>query len=223
MKKENEIISSWNINAAEWSRIIDQEGIASRKYTNPAIVDAITAFSPLKILDLGCGEGWLTRELSERNIQVTGADATEALLETAQKKGNQNFYRITYDEIIAGKQIPEAPYNAVVLNFCLYQKNEVPELLRALQKSLTGKGLVFIQTLHPSFLLSNHLAYEDQWIADSWKGLDGNFVQPHSWYARTFESWINMFRDCKYEIIKIKEVVNDGKTPVSVIFILQVL
>jgi 2-polyprenyl-3-methyl-5-hydroxy-6-metoxy-1,4-benzoquinol methylase len=221
MKEEDEILKSWDINATEWSQVMEQEGIASRKFTNPAIVEAITNYEPLKILDLGCGEGWLTRALSHEKNKVIGVDATETLLETARKKGTQKYYRLAYKDIVKGANIPEAPFDAVVLNFCLYQKNEVPDLLIALQRSLSDPGLIFIQTLHPSYLLMNELPYEDQWIGDSWKGLNGNFIQPHSWYARTLENWINTFRDCRYELIKVKEVINNNKVPVSIIFILK--
>ena len=221
MKEENEIIKSWEINAGEWSRIVEQEEITSRQFTNPAIIEAVKEYEPSNILDLGCGEGWLTRALSNKNNKVTGVDATEALLETARRKSPQNFFRITYEEIIDGVRIPEAPFDAVVLNFCLYQKDEVGDLLKALKESLSKSGIIFIQTLHPSFLLLNELPYEDQWIADSWKGLQGNFVQPHSWYARTLENWINTFRSCKYELIKLIEVNNNSKIPVSIIFILK--
>lgn len=221
MEKDSEIIRSWEINAREWSRIIEEEGIASRAFTNPAIVDIIRDNDPENILDLGCGEGWLTRALSHGKNKVTGADATETLLESARKKGTQCFYRITYEEIIKGKKIPEAPFDAVVLNFCLYQKEEVPQLFTALKSSLAKQGTIYIQTLHPYFLLLNELSYEDQWIGDSWKGLIGNFVQPHSWYARTLESWTDMFKSCNYELLKIKEVNNFHKIPASIIFILK--
>lgn len=220
MKKEDSILKSWEINAGEWSKIVEQEGIASREFTNPAIVNAIKEYAPLNILDLGCGEGWLTRALHE-NYKVIGIDATEALLETARRKGHQKFYKIAYKEIIEGVKIPEAPFNAIILNFCLYQKEEVPDLLIALKRSLSKAGLIFIQTLHPSFLIKNGLPYEDQWIENSWKGLNGNFVHPHSWYSRTLENWINTFRDCKYKLIKVKEVNNSNKIPVSIIFILR--
>ncbi len=219
---DNEIIKSWAINAGEWSRIVEQEGIASRKLTNPAIVQIIKDYEPLHILDLGCGEGWLTRALSHGKNKVCGVDATEALLETARKKGPQKYFKLTYEEIIAGVSIPEAPFDAVVFNFCLYQKDEVPQLLIALQRVLTNPGLIFIQTLHPSFLLMNELPYKDQWIEDSWKGLTGKFVQPHPWFARTLESWTEVFRVSGFELIKVKEVVNDNHIPVSIIFVLKI-
>lgn len=66
MKKDNEIIKSWDINAGEWSRIVEQEGIASRNFTNPAIVETVKEYDLKNILDLGCGEGWLTRALSHK-------------------------------------------------------------------------------------------------------------------------------------------------------------
>lgn len=221
MKKENDILRSWEINAGEWSRIIEQEEIASRKFTNPAIVETVKEYDPKKILDLGCGEGWLTRALSHERNEVSGIDATEALLKTARRKGPQNFSRLTYEEIIQGAPIPGAPFDALILNFCLYQKEEVPQLLTALRSSLTKTGSIFIQTLHPYFLLLNQLPYEDQWIQDSWKGLNGKFVQPHSWYARTLENWISIFKESGYALLRVKEVNNELKIPVSIIFVLK--
>ena len=220
MKKEDEITQSWALNAREWSRLIEEDGIASREFTNPAIIEIVKKYEPMKILDLGCGEGWLTRALTTKSTRPTGADATEALLEIARTKGPQNFYRFTYEQIIAGVEIPEAKFDAVVLNFCLYQKEEVPTLLKALKKTLSASGFIFIQTLHPSFLLLNNFTYEDQWISDSWKGLKGNFIRPHSWYARTMESWLATFKKCRLELVELKEISNDNRSPLSVIFVL---
>lgn len=221
MGKKNNITKSWEINALEWARLIEQESIASRKFTNPAIVKAVKKYKPVNILDLGCGEGWLARALSTDKNKVTGIDATEVLLEIARKNGTQNFYRMTYEEIIDDAEIPEAPFDAVVLNFCLYQKEEIPHLLLALKNSLVPSGFIFIQTLHPAFLILNELPYENQWINNSWKGLKGNFVKPHSWYARTFENWIRIFGECKLNLTEAREIINSDGKPASVLFILK--
>jgi len=220
-KKSFKITESWDVNAEEWIRLLERDGIASRQFTNTTILETVQSYNLNSILDLGCGEGWLTRALSNNKNRVVGIDSTEVLLKNARLKGHQNFYKMTYEEIIKGKEIPGTPFDAVILNFCLYQNEQVLALLQSIKKSLLKSGLVFIQTLHPSFLIQNNLHYKSQWIDDSWKGLKGDFVYPHSWYARTLEDWINTFNESNFALLGIKEPINVEGIPLSILFTLR--
>ncbi|RAJ09150.1 class I SAM-dependent methyltransferase [Arenibacter echinorum] len=218
---ENNIIESWNKNALEWIKVIDNADIESRKFTNRAIWDLIGNSPAIKILDVGCGEGWLTRSLGTMGKSVVGLDAIPKLLENAEKKGDGTYYQMSYEDIILGKPIPEAPYDAAVFNFCLYQREGLSQLLKQVKKALSENGYIAIQTLHPYFLLQNDLEYKSQWINDSWKGLPGNFTDGHSWYARTFESWMSVIKKAGLQLHQLQEVTNDNNKPLSVIFILS--
>lgn len=216
----NETLKSWQQNAKEWSRVIDADVIASRKFTNKAIINTIDSLNVKKVLDVGCGEGWLTRELSTHQIECIGIDATQELLDIAKSKGSQIFYKLTYEEVIKGKEVPNYPYDAVIFNFSIYDKDKLVDLLNKLKEKLIPNGKIVIQTLHPYFLLSNKLEYKSQWIEDSWKGLKGNFVNGHSWYARTFEDWHKVFNKSKLKMLQIKEILNNKSKPIAVIFVL---
>tara|TARA_R110002126_G_scaffold3150_5_gene17598 strand:+ start:3822 stop:4484 length:663 start_codon:yes stop_codon:yes gene_type:complete len=218
---ENDIIKSWNKNALEWIKVIDNADIESRKFTNKAILDLIGNSPAIKILDVGCGEGWLTRSLGTMGKFVVGLDAIPELLENAKIKGDGTYYQMSYEDIILGKPIPESPFDAAVFNFCLYQREGLSQLLKQVKKSLSENGYIAIQTLHPYFLLQNNLEYKSQWINDSWKGLPGNFSDGHSWYARTFESWMSAFKKAGLQLHQLQEVTNDDHKPISIIFILS--
>ena len=128
---------------------------------------------------------------------------------------------MSYEDIILGNPIPEAPYDAAVFNFCLYQKEGLGQLLKQIKNVLSENGYIAVQTLHPFFLLQNKMAYKSQWLDDSLKGLPGNFTDGHSWYARTFESWISVFKKAGLQLHQLQEVTNDDHKPISVIFILS--
>ncbi|MGB5822243.1 MAG: class I SAM-dependent methyltransferase [Saonia sp.] len=218
---KSEITASWEKNAEEWIQVIESNEIESRKYTNTAIVDTLRHTNATKILDIGCGEGWLTRSITAMGKSAVGMDAIAALLENARKKGPEPYYQMSYEDIIAAKPIPETPFDLAVFNFCLYQKEGLTDLLAQIKKALVKDGRIIIQTLHPFFLFQQGLEYTSQWIDDSWKGLPGNFIDGHSWYARIFEDWATVFNTCKMTISEVKEVTNTHKQPVSVIFILN--
>ncbi len=221
MDMEKNTIDSWNKNALEWIKVIDNAEIESRKFTNKAILDVLGNSSAIKILDMGCGEGWLTRTLMGMGKSAVGMDAIPQLLENAKNKGQGTYFQMSYEEIILENPIPKAPFDAAVFNFCLYQREGLSQLLRQVKKSLSENGYIAIQTLHPFFLLQNDLGYKSQWINDSWKGLPGNFTEGHSWYARTFESWMSVFKKAGLQLHQCQEVNNDNNKPVSVIFILS--
>ncbi len=67
MDNSAKIIESWNANAEKWITTINNEEIESRKLvTNKAIIDAVMEYHPESIIDIGCGEGWLARELQKK-------------------------------------------------------------------------------------------------------------------------------------------------------------
>ncbi len=213
----NEIIKSWEKNASEWVKVIDAQRIASRKFTNPAILQVLKDTPSRRILDIGCGEGWLTRSITAMGKQGVGLDAIGPLLENARQKGPESFYQMSYEDIMAGRTVPEAPYDSIVFNFCLYQDKGLTELFRATKKALSSNGSIVVQTLHPYFLLDNGLAYKSQAITDSWKGLPGNFKDGHRWYARTVEDWFFVFAESHMKVIDLKEITDDKGQPISLI------
>lgn len=213
----DKIIASWEKNASEWIKVIQNDAIPSRKFTNAAIVETIKGLSGKKALDVGCGEGWLTREMGNLGWDATGLDATEKLVLEARSKSSQNFEVFTYEDIMEGKSIPYAPFDIAVFNFCLYQEHGLHELLSKILEQLSSKGTIVIQTLHPYFLLQNGLSYKSQWLSDSWKGLPGNFTDGHSWYARTFADWSTELNLLSNTTNLFNEVVNDQGIPISLI------
>jgi len=214
---KDEIKASWEKNASEWIKVIQNNSIPSRKFTNVAILDAVAELEGHKIVDIGCGEGWLTREMVDLGWEATGIDAIEPLILEARTKGSNTFEVFSYEEIMAEKPIPNAPFDAAVFNFCLYQKEGLTDLLANTLKQLHAKGTLVIQTLHPFFLVQNGFTYKSQWLTDSWKGLPGNFVEGHAWYARTFQDWVKDLNHLTNTSFEFKEILNDTNQPVSLI------
>ncbi|RBJ73992.1 SAM-dependent methyltransferase, partial [Pseudomonas sp. MWU12-2534b] len=77
---ESTLLQSWNHNAKAWIEAIRTGAIESRlNVTNQAIVLAVLGRQPERVLDLGCGEGWLLRELEKRGIDAVGVDGDATL------------------------------------------------------------------------------------------------------------------------------------------------
>lgn len=218
---KSNILKSWEQNAREWNTMIDKGSIPSRKYTNTALLETIQNIAPKSVADMGCGEGWLTREITKRGIMSHGFDATEELILLAQRKGSGTYHLLDFETMVQGQLLPNAPFEMAVFNFSLYQKDTIAPLLTQTLKSLTAQGVLLIQTLHPNFLKENGLEYRSQWIPDSWKGLPGNFTGGHSWYARTMEDWLHLISQINHTTFDITEITDSEKRALSIIIQIQ--
>jgi 2-polyprenyl-3-methyl-5-hydroxy-6-metoxy-1,4-benzoquinol methylase len=211
------IIDSWLKNASPWAAAVRQGQIESRKLvTNRAIINAILSRVPQSVLDIGCGEGWLARELSSYSIHVEGVDAVEHLINQAKAAGGGDFHVMSYEEITAGKLRTAA--DVVVCNFALLGKESVEGLFDAVPALMKTGGSFIVQTLHPVTACGD-LPYRDGWREGSWCGFSGGFTDPAPWYFRTLESWLTLFLVKGFRLLEIREPCHPRtQKPVSVIF-----
>ncbi|HEV7595739.1 MAG TPA: class I SAM-dependent methyltransferase [Gemmatimonadaceae bacterium] len=212
------IVDSWTRNAAPWTDAVRENRIESRKLvTNRAIVDAVLERGPRKILDIGCGEGWLVRALAEHGITGIGVDVVPSLIEQAARAGGGDFRVASYEEIADGHL--DVKVDAVVANFSLIGKESVEGVIRHAPELLERDGALIIQTLHP-LVATGDQPYLDGWRQGSWAGFSSDFSDPAPWYFRTVETWKDLITECGFGSIEVREPLHPatGK-PASIIFI----
>ena len=214
-----QIIDSWKTNAQSWIDLINRNGIPSRYITNKAIINLVLKYGKNPILDLGCGEGWLTRTLEQKNFNIHGVDGTHELIEYAKTVSNERYYCRTYEQMIAEKHIPGAPYGSIISNYSIFLKDETSALLDLIYDQVEENGTLIIQTVHPS--VHHYGTSKGRWIENAWEGLDGHFTHPHPWYARTLEEWIGELEKSRFEIYKTVETISDNGDHISILFVLK--
>lgn len=221
MSGADAILNSWKANAANWIATIDNEELESRKLvTNDAIVNTILKYKPSTILDIGCGEGWLSRKLRETGIDAFGVDAIAELIKDAIKKDGEYYKIASFKELANSSAGIDKKYDAAVINFSLIDKDATDALIKSVKDYLNNKGFLFIQTLHPLVVAASD-DYTTGWKDGSWNGMKRNFEQPYKWYFRTLESWIELFSESGLKIEELKEPLHPiTKKPASVIFVL---
>lgn len=193
--------ASWEANAGRWSQAIRTRAIESRQLvTDRAMLDAIAACVPRKALDLGCGEGWLTRGMATQGIEAVGIDGSAALIELARQAGG-SFIRLGYSELVTAPEAAGRNYDLIAANFALLEAELTP-LLQALQSICTPQARLLIQTLHP------HAAggdYTDGWRREDFAGFGGQSWAPMPWYFRTLGSWIELLHASGWQLESLSE------------------
>ena len=217
---DKKIVVSWNKNVVPWIAAVRSEQIESRKLvTNSAIVEAVLSHSPKALLDMGCGEGWLIRELAPLVDHLVGVDAVPGLIEQAKAAGGGDFSVASYEAIAHG--IIKDSFDTVVCNFSLLGKESVDALFRVAPSLLKPNGVFIVQTIHPVIACDN-LPYVDGWRQGSWDGFSSDFIDPAPWYFRTLGSWIALFSTNGFRLLEVQEPLHpETYKPASIIFIGQ--
>jgi 2-polyprenyl-3-methyl-5-hydroxy-6-metoxy-1,4-benzoquinol methylase len=219
MDKEKSIVDSWQVNASNWIDIIQNNGIESRRLvTNQAIINAVCNINPSSVLDIGCGEGWLSKVFFDHGITITGMDVIPELIDKARQKVPGHFIVASYEDIYQHKISFPEPFDAIVINFALIGKESTEQLLASLPSFLTNNGVLFIQTLHPHSRKALN-DYTSGWKTGSWDGLGDQFTSPYEWYFRTWEDWLQLLSDSGFGKVTAKEILHpQTDKPLSVIF-----
>lgn len=202
---------SWTVNAEAWTSAVREHAIPSRRLvTDAAIVAAcerlIGGRTDLRALDVGCGEGWLTRELARLGAQATGMDGSAALIDVARAAGGADYACVSYEQLEVDAEVLAGPYDLVVCNFSLLDDRVAP-LLAALARRLPASGVIVVQTVHPWAAVGDG-PYADGWRTERWGAFDRGFPAPMPWYFRTTGSWLAAARTAQLVVDRLEEPIH---------------
>ena len=119
MKVEENTQQLYNNQADSWSR---KEAVLLSDYSaRPFVLNLCEPLKNLKILDIGCGEGYVGREMLKRGAKhVDGIDISEKMISHAlREKENQNIENATYkvQDISQLKVAANEQYDLVIAMF----------------------------------------------------------------------------------------------------------
>lgn len=214
---EARLARSWHENAGAWTRAVRDGTIESRRLgTDAAIVQAVRALSPRRVLDVGCGEGWLVHALAYEGVDAVGVDASAPLLRAA-REGPGRFVLMRYNEIAREPERLGGPFDAIVCNFSLLGEDLLP-LLVALRGRLEQGGRLLIQMLHP-LNVGADVPYRDGWHVETFGAFGKAFPEPMPWYFRTVGSWWRLLEAAGYRVVNLEEAQPEGASrPLSLLW-----
>jgi SAM-dependent methyltransferase len=144
---------SYSINAEFWTKII-RDGLDRYRVelTDGAVLDALGVCRGLRVLDAGCGEGYLSRRLASEGAEVTGIDLSPNLVDAARTERDRLGLRAKYyASSIEAIDEPDGSFDVVVCNHVMNDLADPDRALRELGRVAKPGGKLVILMLHPCF------------------------------------------------------------------------
>jgi SAM-dependent methyltransferase len=122
------------------------------EFLGPAQVAACGAVNGVRALDVGCGNGYLARELAGRGARVTGVDISPRMVENARAIEAERPLGIAYDAIDAAEiasRFPAASFDLAASCLALQDMPDPGAAFRAVAAVLRPGGRFVASITHP--------------------------------------------------------------------------
>jgi 2-polyprenyl-3-methyl-5-hydroxy-6-metoxy-1,4-benzoquinol methylase len=123
------------------------------EHETAALLDLVGAIEGLRVLDVACGNGRMTRELARRGGAVVGVDISRALIERARVRETEDALGVQYIEgdVSTDNLFGDAAFDVVVCCFGLSDIDDLDGALTTVARALVPGGAFVFSLLHPCF------------------------------------------------------------------------
>lgn len=153
MKSEQDTISLYNGQADQWTR--SGPLLLSDYSARPFVIDLCEPVKGSSILDIGCGEGYVGRELLKRGVsRIHGIDISKAMIDKANDElASQQLSGATY-EVRDIRELRDGEFQVdTVLAMFMFNYLNAPDTAEVMQKVFTQLkpgGYFIFSVPHPS-------------------------------------------------------------------------
>jgi 2-polyprenyl-3-methyl-5-hydroxy-6-metoxy-1,4-benzoquinol methylase len=125
---------------------------AKRQLVNPVLLRLLGDVRGLRVLDAGCGNGYLSRMLAERGAHVVGVEPTDVMVTFARERETELAQGVAYVQADLAR-LPDlgGPFDAVVCSMVLMAIPDWRPAMRACVAALRPGGVFVFAVVHPAF------------------------------------------------------------------------
>lgn len=176
-----EDLRDWNRSAAAYG---ETKGVAEdriyRQFKS-VLWECLGEVQGLDVLELGCGHGWLSKEIHAAGARVGGIDGSTELLKLA-RNADPGVEFVEYD-LTLGLPQRDWSFDRVVANMVLMDVPEIGPVVRAVRQVLKPEGRFVFTMPHPCFF--NYKSRRDESTGQTFKAVTG-YLKFETWRIGSF-------------------------------------
>ena len=182
---------AWDRGAEEWFTRYTEFGDLNRQYViDPTIFRILGRVERKRILDAGCGNGYLCRLLSKKGAQMVGVDVSARSIGIAEDFEREEAMSIEYHvgSICNLTMFDNKAFDAVVSNLVLQDLQDIDRAMKELHRVLRLEGRLVFSIMHPCFSSSPVHGWVRKPV-DSDRKEDRLYWKVDRYFDRSIEEW----------------------------------
>jgi len=229
---DKKIREQWESNAEAFSGLIGGKGTPHhRRILNPCVERLLGNVKDKKLLDAGCGEGYLARYYAKKGAIVTAIDLSQRLIDASEQQTDDEGVMIDYrvDNVCYIETVPNAEFDLVLSNLVLLNVPCLDDAIKEFYRVLKVGGFLVFSIVHPAFnfygpgswqlgeknpetnrregiFFKVDRYFEEQEYEHYWKTKEGeNFPEPISFFHRTLSTYFNSLAVAGFRLVEFAE------------------
>lgn len=188
---DEKVGEAWDSAAEKWSIGYSEFGDLNRQHViDPTIFRILGRVEGKRILDAGCGNGYLCRLLSKKGAEMVGVDVSARLIEIAEETERKVGVNIEYHvgSVCKLAMFDDDVFDAVVSNVVLQDLQDIDRAVKELFRVLRLEGRLVFSIMHPCFSSSPVRG----WVRkprDSDRKEDWLYWKVDRYFDRSIEEW----------------------------------
>jgi ubiquinone/menaquinone biosynthesis C-methylase UbiE len=203
-----EIREFWDRVAEGWDVQVGLEGDVNRLLNSDPVLWAMAGeVRGLRVLDAGCGTGYLTAQLQAKGAAVVGVDLSERMIEIARTRHPKVDFQV--DSVSGLASVADGSIDLIVSNYVLMDTPDLGEALQSFARVLRPGGAAVVVFSHPCFPQGRAGGNDGPKITYTWdypyfehsKRIDppwGHFTSDFIWFHRPLSDYWKAFRQAGF-------------------------
>ena len=142
--------TSWG-NVADWyDNVVNDTDSYQQKVILPNILRIAAPSKGMKILDVGCGQGFFSHALAKAGADVVGIDISRELIAIAQKNAakNEMFFAASADDL---SKLRNETYDVALSVLAIQNIEHIAKAFKEISRTLKKNGKFVMILNHPAF------------------------------------------------------------------------
>jgi len=155
--------AGWAHMAAYWDEKFGDEGdLWHRTLIDPPLLKLVGKVAGQRVLDLACGNGYLSRRFVRQGASVTGVDASAPTIALAQAREDREPLGVAYQVVDAAhlEMLADESFDLVVSNMALMDIEDAAGAIQEAARVLRFQGRFIFSMSHPCFDKINTSGWE---------------------------------------------------------------
>jgi ubiquinone/menaquinone biosynthesis C-methylase UbiE len=202
-----------------------------RQILNPCVESLLGEVKGKKMLDAGCGEGYLARHYAKQGADVTAIDLSQRLIETSEQISENEGIAVDYkvDNVCFIESVPSDEFDIILSNLVLLNVPCLDDAMNEFHRVLKAGGFLVFSIVHPAFNFYGPGSWEmgekdpktkrrkglffrvDRYFEEEeyqryWKTREGEkFPEPISFFHRTLSTYLNSLSRAGFRLLEFVE------------------